>query len=69
MLTGPDKTARLNVEIDAIEKLLSTKEEVLKNLSEMKASGGEWWMQIKAGLQERLSVLDNSVKLLESKRS
>jgi len=47
MLEGRAKRARVNVEIEAIEKLLFTKEEVLKKLWELKASTRERWVRIK----------------------
>lgn len=61
------QTAKANVELKAITKLLTRKQMIVKKLKDLKKSGGDRFEQVRADIKGRITDFQKSVKGIESK--
>jgi phage shock protein A len=61
------QTAKANVELKAITKLLTRKQTIAKKLKGLKKSGGDRFEQVRADIEARITDLEKSVKGIKSK--
>ena len=61
------EAAKANAEITAVANLVTKKEELHRNLQELKKSGADRWEHAKADLEARIAEFEKSVKGIEAK--